>query len=214
MRTYELHAHMDKNFVRKGDKVKAYKTIIGTIGTGNGQYPAHDHVSFSKDLTVAQLLGYIKGWPKSKVAKHYLNPHKLGIDWQKMYNIKMNVGVSGYDYLQRLDDGSGYHPGVDLNGMGGGNTDFGAEIKPSHDGTVIYEKRTWFKNHGWGNVIIIEWDEPKARVINSNTPTIAEAIKCQAKKEEYRNKYHKYKDLAIKYEKALNEVADVLKKLN
>ena len=214
MKIYELHAHMDKNFVKKGDKVKAYETVIGTIGKGNGNnYPAHDHLSFSHDLTVPQLRGYIINWPESKVQKYYLNPHKLGINFQKMYSIPVNVGVSGYDYRQKLDAGNGYHPGVDINGLGGGDTDFGAKIKAAHNGTVIYEKRTWMRNHGWGNMIIIEWDAPESRTIASNSPTIAEAIKCKEKKENYRNKYHKYKDIAVKYETALNQIADILKNL-
>ena len=50
----------------------------------------------------------------------------------------------------------GYHPGVDVNGLGGGNSDFGMPFKSSCDGVVIFEERTWFKNGGWGNLIMIE----------------------------------------------------------
>ena len=144
---------MDKNLVRVGDKVKAYQTQIGTIGTGNGQYWAHDHVSFSDGLSVAELIDYISGWSKEKVQKYYLNPHEQGIDWSKAYpTIPVDVGGRGYDWLQWI--GYGYHPGVDVNSIQGGNSDFGAPIYALKDGEVIYEYRTWFANKGWGNIIV------------------------------------------------------------
>lgn len=148
-----LYAHMDKNFVRKGDKVIQYVTPIGTIGTGNGQYPAHLHFSISDGLTPDQLYHYIKGWSKVKVQTFYVDPRKI-IDFTKMFGTKMDVGNFGYDWLQWV--GYGFHPGVDVNGLKGGNTDFGMPFKASCNGTVIYEARTWFKNGGWGNLIMVE----------------------------------------------------------
>lgn len=146
---------MDKNYVRKGDKVVKHTTPIGTVGTGNGQYYAHLHFSISENLSVTDLYRYISGWSKSKVEKYYENPKD--IDFDKMFGKKVDVGNFGYDWLQWI--GYGYHPGVDVNGLNGGNTDFGYAFKSSCDGTVIYEKRTWFKNGGWGNCIIISEDE-------------------------------------------------------
>ena len=171
----ETHAHMVSNFVKVGDRVKAYETVIGTIGTGNGQWYAHDHVSFSKHLSTKEIKRYIFGWDKARVAKYYLNPHELGIEWARMYNIDVNVGRSGYDFLQSIE-GKGWHPGVDINGNGGGNTDKGAEIRPAFDGVVVYEKRTWRKNGGWGNLIMIECDskdkptniQPKTQDVHSS----------------------------------------------
>lgn len=143
---------MDKNFVRKGDKVYKEVTPIGTIGDGNGQWYAHLHFSISEGLTVSQQLAYVNNWTKDRVKKYYIDPRE--IDFAKMFGTKMDVGNFGYNWLQWY--GRGWHPGVDVNGLKGGNTDFGMPFKSSCDGVVVYEKRTWFKNGGWGNVIIIE----------------------------------------------------------
>lgn len=148
---YHLFAHMDRNQVRKGDKVVKYTTILGTIGNGNGQYWAHLHFSISRGLTPAQLKAYIKGWTKAKVQKYYKDPR--GIDFKKMFGRKMDVGNFGYGWLQW--NGYGYHPGVDVNGLGGGNTDFGYPFRASCNGKVIDEWRGWGKNGGWGNWILI-----------------------------------------------------------
>ncbi len=150
-----LFAHMDRNYVKKGDRVIKHRTPIGTVGTGNGQYYAHLHFSISEDLSTGELYDYISGWSKAKVQKYYRNPKD--IDFDKMFGKKVDVGNFGYDWLDWV--GYGYHPGVDVNGLSGGNTDFGYAFKSSCDGVVVYEKRTWFKNGGWGNLIIIEADE-------------------------------------------------------
>lgn len=155
MAKLHLFAHCDKNLVKKGDKVVKYTTPIGTVGDGNGQYWAHLHFSISEGLTVDELYKYIIGWSEEKVKKYYKNPKD--IDFKKMFGFGVDVGSMGYDWLQNI--GNGYHPGVDVNGYSGGNSDFGYEFKSSCNGTVIYEKRTWFKNGGWGNLIIIEEDE-------------------------------------------------------
>lgn len=154
MKNIWLMGHMDRNFVRKGNKVVQYVTPIGTIGTGNGQWYAHLHISKSQGLTPAQLKAYIARWPLEKVKKYYLDPKK--IDYTKMFGTKMDVGNFGYDFLQWI--GYGYHPGVDVNGLGGGNTDFGMAFKSPCTGTVVWEERTWFKNGGWGNLIMVEED--------------------------------------------------------
>jgi murein DD-endopeptidase MepM/ murein hydrolase activator NlpD len=152
MKNYHLFAHMDRNLVRKGDKVIKYVTPIGTIGDGNGQYYAHLHFSISNGLTPAQLKAYISRWTKVKVQKFYQDPR--GIDFKKMFGTKMDVGNFGYGWLQWV--GYGYHPGVDVNGLRGGNTDFGMPFKASCDGTVIFEERLWTPNRGWGNIVIVE----------------------------------------------------------
>ncbi len=155
---YHLFAHMDKNLVRKGDKVVKYKTPIGTVGDGNGQYLAHLHFSISEGLSVKNLIKYIRGWSKRNVKRYYCDPRK--VNFEKMFGRKMDVGNFGYDWLDWI--GYGYHPGVDVNGLGGGNTDFGYEFKSSCNGTVVYEWRGWGKNRGWGNLVIIrEEEEPK-----------------------------------------------------
>lgn len=156
MAKLHLYAHMDRNTVRKGDKVVKYVTPIGTVGTGNGQYYAHLHFSVSEGLTPAQLKAYISGWSNEKVEKYYRNPKD--IDFNKMFGTKVDVGNFGYGWLDWV--GYGYHPGVDVNGLGGGNTDLGMAFKASCDGTVIFEERTWLKNGGWGNIVIVEEAEP------------------------------------------------------
>lgn len=152
MAKLHLYAHMDKNFVKVGNKVVKYVTPIGTVGTGNGQYYAHLHFSISEGLTPKQLKAYISGWSKPKVQKHYIAPYS--VNFEKMFGKKVDVGNFGFDFLQWI--GYGWHPGVDVNGLGGGNSDFGMPFKASCDGVVVFEERTWFKNGGWGNIIIIE----------------------------------------------------------
>lgn len=150
-----LFAHMDKNYVKKGDRVVKYVTPIGTIGDGNGQYYAHLHFSISEGLTPQELLKYIGGWTLEKMKQYYTNPKD--VDFEKMHGRKVDVGNFGYAFGQWV--GYGYHPGVDINGLGGGNTDFGYPFKSSCDGTVIYEWRGWTKNGGWGNIVMVEEDE-------------------------------------------------------
>lgn len=152
MARLHLFAHCDRNLVRKGDKVIKYVTPIGTVGDGNGQYFAHLHFSISEKLTPQQLKAYIAGWSKYKVQHYYRDPRN--VNFEKMFGKKMDVGHFGYNWLQWV--GYGWHPGVDVNGLGGGNTDFGMPFKSSCTGIVVFEERTWFKNHGWGNLIICE----------------------------------------------------------
>ena len=151
MAKLHLFGHMDKNFVKVGNKVIKYVTPVGTLGDCNGQYYAHLHFSISEGLTPAELKAYVSGWPSKKVRTYYRDPK--GVDFEKMFGRKMDVGNFGYDWLQWID--YGWHPGVDVNGLGGGNTDFGMPFKSSVTGTVIYEWRGWTKNHGFGNLIII-----------------------------------------------------------
>ena len=94
---YHLFAHMDRNYVRKGDKVIKHVTPIGSVGTGNGQYYAHLHFSISEGLTTDQLYKYISGWSKAKVEKHYIDPKD--VDFEKMFGRKVDVGNFGYDFL-------------------------------------------------------------------------------------------------------------------
>ena len=165
---YFFHAHMDKNFVKKGDRVKQYKTKIGTIGDGNSKtslnnMSAHDHFGAYIKISVETFYDYIFGWTKEGVEKYYLNPHELALDFKKIYpETNLDIGKRGYDWLQPIENRFkkviGYHPAVDINDKQGGNSDFGQPIYAPCDGVVIHEKRTWFSNRGWGNVIIIKED--------------------------------------------------------
>jgi len=154
MNKYHLFAHMDRNKVRVGDKVTKYKTLIGTVGKGNtNNFAAHLHFSISEGLTVDELYNYINGWSIEKIKKYYKDPRN--IDFDKMFGRSVDVGKKGYDWLQPIS-GISFHPGVDVNGHGGGDTDFGYEFTSSCNGVVIHETRTEESNGGWGNLIIIE----------------------------------------------------------
>lgn len=152
MARIHLYAHNDKNLVKVGDQVLQYVTPVGTIGTGNGKYYAHLHFSISDNLTPKELLAYISKWPKEKVMKYYLDPRKT--DFEKMFGRKVDVGNFGYDWLQWV--GYGYHPGVDVNGLGGGNTDIGMPFKASCNGKVVYTYDGTGPNGGWGKVVMVE----------------------------------------------------------
>ena len=146
MKTW-LFAHNLKNYVKTGDIVKAYDENIGSIGNAGGAWFAHLHLSVSEGLTPTELKSYITNWTKDKVTKYYSKPD---CDSYRMFGTKMDDGNAGYDWLQWI--GNGYHPGIDYNGFGGGNTDLGYKFKSPVDGEVIFAGN-W--GGGWGNVILI-----------------------------------------------------------
>lgn len=150
-----LFSHNRKNLVKVGDIVRKYETPVGTIGKANGQYWAHLHFSVSEGLSVSDLKGYTKGWTKEKVEKYYENPRY--IDFDKMFGRSVDVGNRGYDYLDRLGKNF-YHPGVDVNGHGGGDSDLGYEFTSSCNGVVVYVSETDEKD-GWGKMVIVEEKE-------------------------------------------------------
>jgi len=198
MNKYNLLAHNNQNFAKVGDVVEQYKTKIGSIGTANGAYYAHLHHSVSTDLTPQQLKSYIKGWSEIEVLKYYEKPT---CDYEKMFGRKMDVGKAGYGWLDNI--GNGFHPGLDINGTGGGNTDLGYEFNSPCTGKVICAE-DWGK--GWGNVVIIE--ENNNLTNNTMTPghlenykKIAQAV---AKKVDYNYKENPNDD----------ETKDILKRLD
>lgn len=145
-----LLAHNNENFVKIGDKVEAYKTKTGSIGVAGG-YFAHLHHSISENLTEDQLIDYVDNWTKEEVEKYYENPAKT-TDYDLMFGRQMDVGNLGYGWLDRISTG-GFHPGQDINGFGGGNTDLGYEYTSPVSGEVIEAKDF---SGAWGNVIIIK----------------------------------------------------------
>lgn len=182
MARYHLFAHNDKNFVQLGDKVIKHVTPIGSIGTGNGQFYAHLHFSISEGLSVKELLQYISGWSKEKVASTYIDPRKI-VDFEKMFGKKMDVGNFGYDWLQWV--GYGYHPGVDVNGLSGGNSDVGMTFKSSCNGIVIHSNNTLQKNGGWGKIVIVEEIEDKPVEIKEEIMKLDKTLARVAKKYGY-----------------------------
>lgn len=144
-----LFAHNSKFLIKVGDKVRAYDEWIGEIGNAGGYYYAHLHYSESEGLTDAQLKSYVIGWSKAEVEKYYREPT---IDRDKMFNNPVDNGEAGYSWLQSIG-GRGNHPGIDYNGFGGGNSDYGYKFKSPVDGEVIFIG-DW--GSGWGKVIIID----------------------------------------------------------
>jgi hypothetical protein len=144
-----LFAHNSANLVKKGDKVKK-GDYIGEIGTANGKWIAHLHLSASEGLSVAEIKSYIVGWSKTKVQKYYRNPKDL-FSGKDLFDVPIDEGNAGYDWLQWI--GNGYHSGVDYNGLGGGNTDYGYKIKTPFDGEII-ESTDW--KGGWGKCVVLQ----------------------------------------------------------
>ena len=158
--------HLDKNMVKFGERVKKGQQI-GTIGNGNkwtakniinllfnGKMSAHLHYDIS-NKEVKQ--DYVIGWSKAKVKAQYIDPYQDAKDEGYTFNDVTECDHLGWDWLD--DIGNGYHPGVDLNGKGAGDTDFGNPIYSPIDGIVTYEWRGWTANKGWGNLIVIKENE-------------------------------------------------------
>lgn len=146
-----LLAHNQKVFVKKGDKVKQYKTKIATVGKSGTKY-AHLHHSVSEGLTPVQLKKYIKGWTKAQITKFYSKPE---VNYYMMFDQVMDVGNLGYGWLQRLTTKDGWHPALDINNPKGGNSDLGMEYTSPCDGEVVAVE-DW--GTGWGKVVLIEED--------------------------------------------------------
>jgi len=146
-----LLAHNLKNLVKVGDKLEKYKTPVGTIGTGDGAWYAHLHCSAYEQLSNAEVKGYINSWSTDKIEKYYHDPTTL-IDFQKMFKQPVDVGNRGYGWLSKISGGA-FHPGVDINGLGGGNTDLDYEFTSPCDGIVVASEN-W--GSGWGKILIIE----------------------------------------------------------
>lgn len=158
MKLYLL-AHNEENLVKEGDKVKRYETAVATIGTANGQYFAHCHFSISVGLSEAELKKYVNGWGKDDVKRHFPDP-VAEVNLNMMFDYQMDFGGLGYDYLQPYVNSEGevvgYHPGIDCNGIKGGNTDLGYRIKSPVDGEVV---RVTDWGTGWGKIVLIKEDE-------------------------------------------------------
>ena len=164
-----LFAHNSANHVKLGDKVKAYDNYIGEIGNANGAWYSHLHYSVSVGLSIAQIKAYINGWSVAKVKEFYREPD---IDRDKMFEKPVDSGQAGYDWLQTINNGSP-HPGIDYNGFGGGDSDYGYKFKSPVDGEVIFAG-DWGKN--WGKVIIIDDNTMSEYKIDSKLRKAIEAI--------------------------------------
>lgn len=136
-------AHLEDVKVKKGDKVRKGQPIA-TIGSTGNSTSAHLH--WDKART-NQGKGYVNGWSKDEVKNVYIEP-------TPEKNIPINFSHYGWSWLGWY--GKGYHPGVDLNGPGGGNSDLGNTIYSPVDGEVVYAYSGGRYNSGWGNLIAID----------------------------------------------------------
>lgn len=158
-----LFGHMDKNLVKVGDKVEAFKTPIGTIGDANSATSSNNmaaHLHYQKsEKSPEEQKAYVIGKGLKHVEENYPDP--TDTDFDRMFGRKMDVGKKGYAYKQKIKGVSNsYHPGVDVNGANtSGNQDFGWQFTSPVNGVVILEERTWGSNGGWGNIIVIAEDE-------------------------------------------------------
>jgi len=144
------YGHCKDIFVKVGDTIKKGQKIA-TVGTGNGQWSAHLHFDL-KDEAFTSPIGYVFGWTKEEVEQTFPDPTEY------IKTVFPEFDHYGWKYLE-LADYSGkkcYHPGVDLNGPGAGNADFGDPIYSACDGKVVYCYDGAEHNGGWGKLLIIE----------------------------------------------------------
>ena len=150
--------HFKSVGVLKGDKVKKGQ-LIGTLGTGNGQWSGHLHY----DIPINKLsnwTAYVFGLTKDQVKKAYADP----APFRKI--VLPSFDHFGWKYLEYATYGTKkcYHPGEDLNGPGAGNADVGLPIYSPCDGEVVYCYNGTGTNAGWGKLAVIQEAEPKSKI--------------------------------------------------
>lgn len=135
--------------MKVGDKIKIGQQVGGN-GTGNGQWSAHCHFDIIKQSLNAWT-DYVIGLPKESVEIIYADPRGL----EK--KVLPTFDHLGYGWLEdaQYTGGHAFHPGLDLNGQGSGDADFGDPIHCPVDGTVVYVNFTG-ANHGWGGLVVVE----------------------------------------------------------
>jgi len=172
---------MDTNYVTTGDRVVKGQ-LIGTIGNGNKwsskgvintivrifiKYFAHVHFDISRKAITQE---YVTGWSKKAVKDQYVNPYDDMKEEDYDENDIIDFDHLGWDWLDWSPSQGLWHPGLDLNGPGAGDADFGLPIYAPIDGVVTYEKRTWGSNGGWGNVIVIKKDDAECKHCELHCP--------------------------------------------
>jgi hypothetical protein len=70
--------------------------------------------------------------------------------------------MGGYGYLQWSNAGNAWHEGLDLNSMGGGNADLGANVVAPLDGEVTFTGHWDGWTNGFGNHVAMWIDDPRA----------------------------------------------------
>ena len=136
----------------------------------------------------------------------------------------MDVGKAGYGWLQKIANGSP-HPGLDINGLGGGNTDIGYEYTSDCDGKVIYVSETT-KMDGWGKMVVVEEDvvlnalqatpkpvEPSTLIPVIETQQIKESVEITPSQEVKQTTYQDLADPKSQFKEMMDSLAYYLKKL-
>lgn len=168
---YHRFGHAQAHFVKLGDKVKKGQKIL-SIGTGNGQWSAHCHY----DCPIEKLVSwesYVFGMSEERVCAAYADPRK------KIKTVMPEFDHFGFEYLQHANYGTAkvpkwcFHPGVDLNGKGSGNSDLGDLIYSPCDGIVVHDDDDGKAlNGGWGKLLVIQEIEEAPKLDTEQTPKI------------------------------------------
>ena len=159
--------HLNKIFVVKGQLVKK-GGLVGTIGTGNGQYSAHLHADFP--IEMIWWTDYVFGKTKEQVRKAYADPKPYRLICCPAYD------HMGWGYLDYATYGTKhcYHPGEDWNGKGIGNADLGQPIYAPFDCQVVYLYDGTGTNGGWGKLLALRETEIPREI---DTVSVPEPIK-------------------------------------
>lgn len=162
---YTRYGHVNQVFVKVGDRVKLGQKIA-TNGTGNGQWAAHLHRDHPKKIPGSNFGFYNIGWSKEKTLEYFDSP----------YNYPKGLGSKydhlGWDWLEPATYSTGkcFHPGIDENGKGSGNSDYDDPIYCVYTGTVVYLLSDGKGNNGgWGKLLIIEHEVPQATTSTSSS---------------------------------------------
>ena len=161
---YYRYGHEKDVFVKVGDRVKK-GSKIGTVGTGNGQYinAAHCHFDIPRKK-LAKWTDYVFGMTSKQVEDLYADPQEYRDTVAPWFD------HMGWMYLEYATYGSKtcYHPGEDLNGKGGGDSDLGLPLYSACDGEVVYVYDGTGTNGGWGKLIVIEEKPEEVKPIEVN----------------------------------------------
>jgi len=160
---YHRFAHLRTTDLKVGQKIKK-GDMIGEVGRTGNSPTSHLHYDILKSVTketASQFKQYTKGLSREQVLEKYEDPHKYMENDIPIYNDHY-----GYNFLDVINKKTGQlHPGVDLNGVGGGNADEGTPIASTVDGEVVYSftegNNKSNSNSGWGNMVVIKETKPE-----------------------------------------------------
>jgi hypothetical protein len=141
-------AHLQNTKVKKGDRVKKGQLIghLGDTGKTKGAHVHYDILTY----TPKSYKEYTSGKSRSWVKEHYADP----TPHEKV--VLPNLHHYGWKWLEHT--GELWHPGVDLNGPGAGDSDKWSPVYSPVNGKVVYSYGKGSYNGGWGNMIVIEED--------------------------------------------------------